>query len=202
MLMKLPDLLILVASPSGAGKTTLCQRLVAAFPDLHFSVSTTTRPMRAGETDGVDYHFVDDAEFDRLIAANAFVEWADVHGRRYGTTWAEVERRRSQGGVLFDVDVQGARQIKARYPGTVTIMILPPSMEELERRIRGRGLDAEAQVTLRLANARREVESWPQFDFLVVNDDVDRAFDLLRSIVLAEACRREHRARDALKLLE
>jgi guanylate kinase len=199
--MNLPALLILVSSPSGAGKTTLCQRLLAEFPELHFSVSTTTRPMRGGEVDGVDYHFVDDAEFDRLVAANAFVEWAGVHGRRYGTTWAEVETRRSQGGVLFDVDVQGARQIKSRYPETATILILPPSMEELERRIRGRGLDAEEQVVLRLANARREVESWPQFDFLVVNDDVDRAFDLMRSIVLAEASRREHRAEDALKLL-
>jgi guanylate kinase len=189
-------LLLIISSPSGAGKTTLCNRLRAEFPALAFSVSHTTRKPRANEQDGREYHFVDHNEFRTLVGRGAFAEWAEVHGNLYGTSLREVENARAKNasGILFDIDYQGARQIRAKVPEAITVFILPPSMEELERRLRGRASDDEAVVQKRLAKARDEIANYALFDYLVVNDDLDRAYDRLRGVVLAESARRQRKA--------
>jgi guanylate kinase len=192
-----PDdfLMLIVSSPSGAGKTTLCHRLRSDHPDLRFSVSHTTRRPRSVEVDGRDYHFVDGATFEHMARAGAFAEWASVHDHLYGTSLREIEVARATArGVLFDIDHQGARQIKATLPGAVSVFILPPSLAELERRLRGRGTEDEAAAARRLANARAEIEHYGIFDYVIVNDDIDRAYAELRGVVFAERCRRERQA--------
>lgn len=189
-------LLLIISSPSGAGKTTLCNRLREEFPALAFSVSHTTRTPRPNEKDGREYHFVDVTRFRGLVAQGAFAEWAEVHGNFYGTSFAEIERAReaNASGILFDIDYQGARQIRAKVPEAVAVFILPPSMDELERRLRGRATDDDATVAKRLSKAQKEIENYALFDYLVVNDDLDRAYDRLRSVVLAESARRQRKA--------
>jgi guanylate kinase len=196
-------LLLIISSPSGAGKTTLCGRLRAEFPDLAFSVSHTTRPPRSNEVDGREYHFVDPKSFRDLEREGAFAEWAEVHGNLYGTSLREIQRARDQGanGILFDIDYQGARQIRAKVPEAVAVFILPPSIEELARRLRGRASDDDATVARRLAKAQSEIENYALFDYLVVNDDLERAYDRLRSVVLAESARRTRKALLAETLL-
>jgi guanylate kinase len=196
-------LLLIISSPSGAGKTTLCSRLRKEFPELAFSVSHTTRRPRAGEEDGREYHFVDLPSFRRMATDNAFAEWAEVHGNCYGTSLREIEKARAAKatGILFDIDFQGARQIRAYVPEAVAVFILPPSLEELERRLRSRASDDEVTVQRRLANARQEIMNYAIFDYLVVNDDLDRAYDRLRGVVLAESARRQRKAPLAETLL-
>ena len=197
-------LLLILSSPSGAGKTTLTRKLLDRFPELRFSVSHTTRSPRANEVDGKDYHFTDRATFQSMIAKGAFLEWAEVHGNLYGTSNAEIDRARATpgcGGMIFDIDYQGARQMRAQREDIVGIFILPPSMEELERRLRGRRSETEESVQRRFAVAQREIEHYALFDYLVVNDDIERAFDQLRGIVLAERAKRPRRARLAEALL-
>src|SRR5579864_2622107 len=197
-------LLLILSSPSGAGKTTLTRMLLERCPELRFSVSHTTRAPRDGEVDGRDYHFVDRAQFLELVQKDAFLEWAEVHGNLYGTSMAEVDRARATPGctgLIFDIDYQGARQIKSKTTDVVTVFILPPSMGELERRLRGRASETAEVVARRFAVAKREIEHYALFDFLVVNDDVQRAFDELRSIAIGERARRERRAALAESLL-
>jgi guanylate kinase len=197
-------LLLILSSPSGAGKTTLTRRLEEKFPELRFSVSHTTRPPRATELDGEDYHFVDRAAFEQLVVAGAFLEWAEVHGNLYGTSIAEIERGRVAPGcrgMIFDIDYQGARQIRAKQPDVVGIFILPPSMEELLRRLRGRASETEEVVQRRFEVARREIEHYGFFDYLIVNDSLEDAFDELRGIILVERARRWRRAGLAEALL-
>jgi guanylate kinase len=197
-----PPLLIILSSPSGAGKTTLCRMLLQRFPDLRFSVSHTTRPRRPQEVDGRDYRFVDGATFDRMVAEGAFVEWAHVHGNRYGTSHAEIRRAAEEGrSILFDIDCQGAAQIRARHPGAVAIFLLPPSLAELRRRLARRGTESPESLELRFRNAIREIEAYPRFDYLVVNDDLAQALETLAGIVLAERARRERSAAAAERLL-
>ncbi len=197
-----PFLLVVISSPSGAGKTTLCRRLLEEFPELRFSVSTTTRPRREGEVDGKDYYFVSHERFREMIAATDFVEWAEVHGNYYGTALDQIEVSRStRGGIVFDVDYQGAAAIKRAYEEAVTIFLLPPSMPELERRIKQRGTESDEQVRLRLENARREIEHFEEFDFIVVNDDLEDAYDQLRSVLRAARCRPAYRRHAALALI-
>ncbi len=187
--------MLIVSSPSGAGKTTLCGRLRAAFPRLRFSVSHTTRKPRPNEVDGREYHFVDESAFEALIAESGFAEWARVHGHYYGTSMGEIDRARQEAdGIIFDIDFQGARQIVARFPEAIGVFILPPSLAELERRLRGRGTEDEATTSLRLANAKREIAHYGLFDYVVVNDDVDTADQRMQSIVWAERCRRRRHA--------
>ena len=194
--------LFIVCSPSGAGKTTLCRRLLERFADLTFSVSHTTRPQRPQEVDGRDYHFVDEATFERMAAGDEFAEWAMVHGNRYGTSNAEIRRASEEGrAILFDVDFQGAAQIRSTYPSAVAIFILPPSLDELRRRLQRRGTETKESLELRYRNALREIEAYPQFDYLVVNDDLERAVETLVGIVLAERARRTRRAAAAERLL-
>lgn len=196
-------LLFIVSSPSGAGKTTLTQRLLRDMPELTFSVSHTTRKPRANEVDGQDYWFVDADAFQAMIAEDRFAEWAEVHGNYYGTSVSELDRakREHKTGLLFDVDYQGARQIKAKFPEAVGIFILPPSMGELERRLRGRGSDDEATIARRFAKAKEEIEHYPFFDYIVKNEDLQRALSDLTGVILAERCRRHRVARDAEALL-
>lgn len=184
-------LMLIVSSPSGAGKTTLCARLRAEFPDLRFSVSHTTRKPRPTEVDGREYHFVSQPVFEEMIRAGAFAEWAKVHDNYYGTSLKEIDTARaSAGGVIFDIDFQGARQIRAHFPESVGVFILPPSLEELERRLRGRGTEDEQATLRRLANAKREIARYGLFDYIVINDDVEQAYGRLRAIAFAERCRR------------
>jgi guanylate kinase len=195
-------LMLIVSSPSGAGKTTLCKRLRGEFPDLRFSVSHTTRKPRSVEVDGRDYHFVDGHSFDAMVRAGAFAEWARVHDHLYGTSLREIETARAASrGVLFDIDYQGARQIRAALPEAVSVFILPPSLGELERRLRGRATEDEGALSRRLQNAQREIEHYGIFDYVIVNEDISRAYDDLRGIVLAERCKRRRRARACEEML-
>lgn len=195
-------LLLIVSSPSGAGKTTLCNRLRGEFPGLRFSVSHTTRKPRPTEVDGREYHFVDEVLFGQMVRAGAFAEWAQVHGHLYGTSLTEIEIARANGfGVLFDIDHQGARQLKASLPETVTAFILPPSLAELERRLRGRGTEDEPTTIRRLENAKGEIEHYAFFDYVIVNDDITQAYEKLRSVVYAERARRGRHAKLCEKLL-
>ena len=189
-------LLLIVSSPSGAGKTTLCNRLRAEFPLIRFSVSHTTRKPRPNEVDGREYHFTDKETFARMVEQNRFAEWAHVHGNMYGTSLSEIDIARETGsnGVLFDVDYQGARQIKARMPEAIGVFILPPSLAELERRLRGRGTEDEPTTLRRLQAAKGEIEHYGFFEYVIVNDDIQRAYDSLRAIVFAERCKRDRHA--------
>lgn len=195
-------LLLIICSPSGAGKTTLKNRLLGDRADLRFSVSHTTRAKRPHEVDGRDYHFVDRATFAAKVGEGAFAEWAEVHGNCYGTSHAEIElARATHQGVVFDIDYQGARQLKASLPGTVNVFVLPPSMAELERRLRSRGDEREESVVRRLANARGEIEHYAIFDYLIINDDLERAYGELSAIVTAERSRIARRAALSERLL-
>ncbi|MBK6916861.1 MAG: guanylate kinase [Deltaproteobacteria bacterium] len=185
-------LLFVVSSPSGAGKTTLCNRLRAEFPRLEFSVSYTTRLPRPGETDGVEYHFVDPPTFQEMIARDEFAEYAMVHGHMYGTAAARVEQALSQGrDLLFDIDYQGGRKLKASFvDDVVLVFILPPSIRALAERLRRRATDSEEVIERRLRVARAELEHYDEYDFLVMNDELERAYDALRAIYVAEQHRR------------
>jgi guanylate kinase len=181
-------LLIVLSSPSGAGKSTLSRMLMEADPEITMSVSATTRPMRAGEEDGVHYHFVDDSEFDRLIETGEFVEWAHVFGYRYGTPKVPVKDALRDGrDILFDIDWQGTQQLKAAMgEDLVSIFLLPPSMDELERRLRERGTDAEATIGDRMSRAASEISHWPEYEYVLVNEDAEECLGQIRAIVAAE----------------
>jgi guanylate kinase len=184
-------ILLVISSPSGAGKTTLARKLASAHA-LHFSVSYTTRPPRPGEVNGRDYHFVSNDEFSRMIEAKEFAEWAVVHGNRYGTAITTVNRAIEQGtDCLFDIDYQGGQQIRQQWPhDSVLCFILPPSVAELERRLRQRATDSDEVIERRLATARKELAHYGEYDYLVVNDQLEKAYDELRSIFVAARCAR------------
>jgi guanylate kinase len=185
-------LLIVLSSPSGAGKTTISRMLRESDPDIAMSVSVTTRPRRPGETEGVDYHFVDEAEFDRLIETGEFVEWAPVFGYRYGTPKAPVKDALREGrDILFDIDWQGTQQLhSAMGEDLVRIFILPPSMPELERRLRERGTDPEDVVADRMHRAAGEIGHWAEYDYVLVNADMDKCLGKVQTIVNAERLKR------------
>lgn len=196
-------LLLIISSPSGAGKTTLTRDLLLRYPELAFSVSHTTRSPRPGEVSGHDYHFVSRDEFLRLTREDAFAEWAEVHGNLYGTSLSELERCRREGkrGIVFDIDYQGARQIKARRQDAVGVFVLPPTMEELKERLRRRASDDDATIERRYRNAQLEIAHYGLFDYVIVNDQLEDAKERLRSIVLAEQSRRERMALSAENML-
>ena len=196
-------LLLVLCSPSGAGKTTLTRHVLRTLPELTFSVSHTTRAPRANEVEGVHYHFVDRPAFEALAREGRFAEWAEVHGNLYGTSVDELERVRRDGkrGIVFDIDVQGARQIRAKLTDAVGVFVLPPSMEELRRRLVGRATDSAEVIERRYANAREEIAHYSMFDYLIVNDELERAQLDIVSIVRAELCRRRRLAPVAESLL-
>lgn len=166
---------VVLAAPSGTGKTTLARRLVDAYGPYRFSVSATTRPPRGAERDGIDYHFVDRARFQRMIAAGELVEWAEVHGRLYGTPRAMLDGAAAEGvHVLLDIDVQGARQLREHVPDVKLIFVLPPSIDALLERLRGRGTEGAEEFATRLRTAVDELRTAAEFDYVVVNDDLER----------------------------
>jgi guanylate kinase len=183
--------LFIISAPSGAGKTTVLKRVLAGLPGIAFSVSHTTRKPRSGEEEGRDYFFVDPESFVLMRDAGGFLEWAEVHGSLYGTSAAMVENLREQGmDVLLDIDVQGARQIRQqRQKEGHFIFIAPPSREELQRRLAGRGTETPESLAVRLRNARQEMVDLDQYDFLIVNDVVDHAVETLRAIIIAQRSR-------------
>jgi len=183
-------LLFVVSAPSGTGKTTVVERLVQIVPDLALSRSYTSRVARAGESDGVDYNFITRPRFEQMIAADAFLEWADVFGNLYGTCAADADGALAAGrDLVLVIDVQGARQVRLRRSETVGVFVLPPSFEVLERRLRGRSKDSEEAMQRRLDMARAEVAAFVEYDYVVVNDRLDACVDRLRSIIMAERAR-------------
>jgi guanylate kinase len=188
---------VVLAAPSGTGKTTIARALVGSGPEFVFSVSVTTRPPRGGERGGVDYRFVDRGTFDGMVKRGELLEWAEVHGHLYGTPRANVEEASRRGEhVVLDIDVQGARQIRARVPDALLIFVFPPSADVLERRLSGRATEDEGAVAWRLRNARTELEAASEFDYVVVNDDLGGAVRQVRELVRAEG----HRPDRALDL--
>ncbi|MCC7034858.1 MAG: guanylate kinase [Acidobacteria bacterium] len=188
-------LLFIVSAPSGAGKTTLAEHLVQILPNLRMSRSYTSRPARPGERDGVDYHFVTRTQFEAMMAGHEFLEWADVFGNFYGTSAADTERLVAGGqDVVLTIDVQGARQVKGRGVDHTSIFVLPPSFDVLERRLRGRSKDTEEQMQRRLSAARAEAASYVDYDYVVVNDQLEPTVVRLQEIIAAERSR-THRMR-------
>ena len=184
---RLTGMLLVVSGPSGVGKGTIVKRIMENDPSIVFSVSATTRAPREGEVNHRDYHFVTEAEYDELVAQDAFLEHAEVHGHRYGTLKSEVEKRIADGqNVLLDIDTQGALQVMDKASDAVSVFILPPSFQELERRLRGRQTETEADILRRLANARAEVKLLPRYTYALVNDDLDQACRTMEHIVKAE----------------
>lgn len=192
-----------LSAPSGTGKSTLARRLVQEVPGLAFSVSTTTRSPRPGEVEGKDYHFVDAASFESLVQSGGFLEWVQVYANRYGTARAQVEARLAAGeDLLLDIETVGALNVKAAMPEAILVFLLPPSAEELARRLRGRGDTDEAQITLRMGHARHELEQFPAYDFLVINDDLEQAYQELKAVVLATRARQARMAGTASRILD
>lgn len=184
--------LIIISAPSGTGKTTILRELFTVVQGLTFSVSHTTRQPRGREKNSVDYHFIDRQTFEKMIANEEFLEWAEVHGNFYGTSRKEVEGHLQRGfDVFLDIDVQGARQVRQKMAEKCfSIFIISPTWQEQEKRLTGRGTDSPETIRLRLANARQELNDVDLYDFLVVNDTVAKATDILRSIVIAERSRK------------
>lgn len=182
--------LFVIAGPSGVGKGSIVRELVARDPALSLSVSVTTRPPRPGEVDGVDYFFVDEDAFDRMVEAGELLEWAEIVGHRSGTPRGFVEDRLAEGrDVILEIDVVGASQVRERVPGSVLIFIEPPSLEELERRLRGRGTETDEAIRMRLETAAWELEQRSWFDHVVVNDDLERATEQVAAIIEASGSR-------------
>jgi guanylate kinase len=182
---------IVVSSPSGGGKTTMCHAVIDRLKHIEFSVSHTTRPPRAHERNGIDYHFTDRPHFEELIAQEAFLEWAQVYSQLYGTHFEAANKRLAAGiDVLFDIDVQGGRQLLQRLPEAVLIFIVPPTMHELERRLRARKTDAPDQIETRLGSAASEINQATFYTHWIVNDSLEQAIDMMTSIIHAERLRK------------
>lgn len=196
-------ILFVVSAPSGTGKSTLTRRLLDGVPGLEFSVSYTTRAKRPGETDGREYHFVDDAAFERMSEAGEFLEWAVVFGHRYGTGRIGTEEILAAGrDLLLDIDVQGAGQVRTGGVESVSVFVLPPDYATLESRLHFRGSESETEIHRRLSQARAEADEFRHYDYVVVNDDVERATKEIRSIVRAERARTDRRRAYVRKILE
>ena len=185
--------LFVVSSPSGGGKGTLIKRVLSTVPNLGYSVSYTTRAPRNGEVNGREYFFVSTDQFEAMIAAEEFLEWAHVHGKLYGTSRQQVAHEISHGrDIILEVDVQGAASVRRLLPDAVTIFILPPSLETLRKRLIARGTDSEEELELRLRNAPDELRNYRAFDFVIINENVERATNQLRSVINAERVRPSH----------
>lgn len=183
-------ILYVISAPSGAGKTSICREIRRRCPDLHQSISYTTRPMRHGEQAGVDYHFVTVETFQGMVSEGAFAEWAEVHGNRYGTAQAALKQAAAAGAdILLDIDIQGAAQLRKSGLDGVFIFILPPDMNELHNRLDGRNTDDDQVIARRMSNAAGEIAEAVQFDYLVINDVLERAVETVRAILIAEAAR-------------
>ncbi|MDX6693817.1 MAG: guanylate kinase [Blastocatellia bacterium] len=195
-------MLVVVSSPSGGGKGTLIRRVLKSVPDLGYSVSFTTRPRREGEVHGQHYFFVSPAEFEKLVGAGEFLEWAYVHGNRYGTSRMQVARELAEGrDIILEIDVQGAANVRQLEINAIGVFILPPSFEVLRARLIARGSENPADLAVRLRNARGEVERYTEFEYVVINDDAERAAGQLAAIIYAERARRERQEQAAQQVL-
>ncbi len=185
-------LMMMIVAPSGVGKTSLTRRLVSDHPDLHLSISATTRPPRPGEREGRDYHFVGREDFDAMVDGDAFLEWAEVYEHRYGSPRAPIMAALERGeSILFDIDYQGAMKIQAEAPAdSVTVYVLPPSIAEMSRRLHARSQDSDETIRKRIARAKDEVSLWESFDYVILNEDFDRAYSELAHVFHAERLRR------------
>ena len=185
-------LVFVISAPSGTGKTTLVRKVMEQLPDLHFSVSYTTRAPRANEREGEDYYFVSSAAFQKMVERGEFLEWAEVLGNRYGTTLTSVKQFTSRGmDLILDIDSQGAKKVKQEVDQTVLIYILPPSLEVLRERLIKRGLDSPEMARLRLASAHRDIEEAHWYQYLIINERIEEAVEKLKAIIIAERCRRD-----------
>jgi len=194
--------MFVVSGPSGGGKSSLIHHVMRDLRNVRFSVSHTTRPRRPSEQDGRDYHFIGRPEFERMIAKKQFVEWALVHGHYYGTSKKEIEEKGAIGDLILDIDVQGARQIKSGPVRAVFVFILPPKYEELRKRLRDRGEDGPDIIDRRLRNAKREIRHYADFDYVVVNNNLDRAVLELESVILSSRCRTDVRNAEIRSILK
>ena len=180
-------IIYVISAPSGTGKTTICNRILSADNDLKLSVSYTSRPAKKGEKNGVDYHFVAKKEFEKMIKENAFVEWAEVYGHFYGTPWSAFEMiEQADKDILLEIDVQGGKSIVDKYPDAVLIFILPPSIEELRKRLTKRGRDDKDEIERRIHIVKKEIEYMKYYDYIVVNDNLDKAVEQVLMIVKSE----------------
>ncbi len=190
MLKKKQGLILVISAPAGAGKTTLCKRLLQAFPSFTYSVSFTTRPPRKNEIEGVDYYFVSREEFEKMIGEQTFLEWAEVHGQFYGTSAKLLDRAiEGEKDVFLEVDVKGGKKIKERYPEAILIFLLPPSWEELAKRLKSRATENDEKAKQRLIRAKEEVKFLCFYDYFIINDDINKALQDLLTIINAERCR-------------
>ena len=198
-----PGILFVVSSPSGGGKGTLISRALNAIPGLSYSVSYTTRAPRNGELNGRDYFFVSPEQFEQMVAANEFLEWARVHRHLYGTARQQVWREMSQGrDIILEVDVQGAASVRKLVTNSVSVFILPPSFEVLRKRLLARGTDSREELEVRLRNAPSELNQYDQFDYVIINDDADRAAAQLRAIISAERARCERQEEEIRRVAD
>jgi guanylate kinase len=192
--LKRRGLLFVLSSPSGAGKSTIARMILDSDDGIGLSVSATTRPIRPGEEDGRDYHFVSDEQFDALVSGGHFLEWAHVFGHRYGTLKSEVVKQIENGrDVLLDIDWQGTQQLKQVDPDIVRVFVLPPSMEELERRLRSRGTDSDEVIQGRMTRAHAEISHWAEYDYVLINDDAEHCRKLVHTILKAERLKANRR---------
>lgn len=194
--------MFVVTGPSGCGKSSLIHQVMRDLRNVRFSVSHTTRPRRPSEQEGRDYHFIGRPEFERMIAKKQFVEWALVHGHYYGTSKKEIEEKGAIGDLILDIDVQGARQIKSSPLPAVFVFILPPKYEELRKRLRDRGEDGPDIIDRRLRNAKREIRYYADFDYVIINNKLDRAVLELESVILSSRCRTDVRNAEIRSILK
>jgi len=200
LLKKKKGLILVISAPSGAGKTTLCKRLLQASSSFISSVSFTTRRPRKNEIEGVDYYFVSQKEFQKMIEKRRFIEWTEVHGRLYGTSVKLLDQAiKEEKDVLLEVDVTGGAEIKKNYPQAVLIFLLPPSWQELEKRLANRRTEDEEKLARRIKQAKREIKYAPHYDYFIVNDDINRALEDLLAIIQAERCRMDRVAEEKLE---
>ncbi|MBC7361564.1 MAG: guanylate kinase [Candidatus Aminicenantes bacterium] len=194
-------MIYVVSGPSGCGKSTLIKNLLSRLPGLQFSVSHTTRPRRPNEINGRDYYFVSREKFQEMKEAGAFLEWAVVHNEFYGTSWDEIKQKGNRGDLVLDIDVQGAKQVKKKLEKAVFVFVVPPSYPELEKRLRQRKTDSPEAIALRLKNARREIMEAEIFDYLVINGELEKALDELKSIILSHRCLFKERQKEFKEVL-
>ena len=194
-------MLIVITGPSGCGKSTLANRMLVELENVAFSVSYTTRKKRNTEIEGKDYYFISTDRFERMIRDGKFVEWAIVHGNYYGTSKSELEKKVAGGDLLLDIDVQGAEQIKGKHKEATFVFILPPLFPELRKRLEKRGQDSLPIIRKRLEVAREEIKHYQEFDYIVINDELDKAVEELKSVILSQRCRRESREKEIIPIL-